>query len=74
MDSGITVPFANDVEGRSGCVWERLYTKRAPAPIALEALQRFLVKLQAEIAGLQIGLRELCRSIGRHDYFNKSWI
>jgi hypothetical protein len=76
LDSGRNVSFAHNVEGPSGCVWERLNPKRAPAAIALvlEALQRLVREIQAEVAGLKVGLRELCRSVGRHDFFNKSWI
>ena len=76
FDSIVTIPFANHVKGGSSGSWEWLHTKRAPAAISLvlEALQRLLGKLQAEIASLQVGLRERCRTAGRHDYFNKSWI
>ena len=74
LDSIVAIPAAHNVKGRSGCVWERLNPKRAPAAIALEALERLVRKLQAEIAGLQIGFRELCRTAGCHCNFNKGWI
>jgi hypothetical protein len=62
LDSGRNVSFAHNVKGPSGCVWERLNPKRAPAAIAPvpEALECLVRKLQAKIAGLQVGLGEGC--------------